>query len=214
MSDLLSSVLAAHGGLERWRKLKTGAATVHSGGELLDRKTQQGGIPLRFTVSLHEQAVSIVATGADWRSSFRTNRVVIENANGEIIEERTDPRESFVGHDLDTKWDRLHRTYFSGYAMWIYLNTPFMFTMPGVRTEEISRLKQDGESWRGLQVTLPDGLASHSSVQKFYFGEDLLLRRQDYALEIAGGCNIAHYVYNHTRFDGLVVPTKRRALHH
>ena len=210
MSDLLSFVLAAHGGLERWQKLKTGAAEVHSSGELLDKKTQ-GGVPVRFTVSLHELAVSIAPIGVDWRSSFRPNRVVIEKTNGEAIATRNNPRESFVGHDLDTKWDSLDRTYFSGYAMWIYLNAPFMFTMPGVRTEEISRLEQNGESWRCLQVTLPDGLASHSSVQKFYFGEDFLLRRQDYTLEIAGGCRVAHYVFNHARFDGLVVPTTRRA---
>jgi hypothetical protein len=95
--------------------------------------------------------------------------------------------------------------------MWIYLNTPFMFTMPGVRTEEIAPLEQNGEIWRGLRVTLPDGLASHTGVQKFYFGEDLLLRRQDYTLDIAGGCTIAHYVFDHARCDGLVVPTRRRA---
>jgi hypothetical protein len=83
--------------------------------------------------------------------------------------------------------------------------------MPGVQTEEISPLEQNGVNWRGLQVTLPEGLASHSSVQKFYFGEDFLLRRQDYTLDIAGGCSVAHYVFNCARFDGLVVPTKRRA---
>jgi len=64
---------------------------------------------------------------------------------------------------------------------------------------------------RVTTFTLPDGLASHSSVQKFYFGEDFLLRRQDYTLDIAGGRSVAHYVFNCARFDGLVVPTKRRA---
>jgi hypothetical protein len=211
MSDLLSSVLAAHGGLDRWQRLKTGAATVHSAGEILDRKTQGGGIPLRFTASLHEQAVSIEPIQGNWRSSFTSKHVVIRKESGEVIAERTNPRESFAGHDLNTTWDPLHRTYFSAYAMWIYLNTPFMFTMSGVRTKEISCLEQHGETWRGLQVTLPDGLASHTSIQKFYFGDDFLLRRQDYTLDIAGGCNIANFAHDHARFDGLVVPTKRRA---
>jgi hypothetical protein len=210
MSDLLSSVIAAHGGLERWQELNTGVAMVRSSGELLEKKTP-GTVPLRFTISLHEQAVSASPIGAEWRSSFKPNHVVIEKTSGEVIAERNDPRESFMGHDLDTKWDPLDRTYFSGYAIWIYLNTPFMFTMPGVRTEEIPPLEQNGESWRGLQVTLPDGLASHTSVQKFYFGGDFLLRRQDYTLDIAGGCGVAHYVFDHARCDGLVVPTKRRA---
>ena len=38
MGDLLSSVLEAHGSLEQWRSLKSGAAAIVSGGELLDRK--------------------------------------------------------------------------------------------------------------------------------------------------------------------------------
>jgi hypothetical protein len=212
MSDLLSLVLAAHGGLERWQKLKTAAALVHSRGEVLERKTPGiVPVPVKFTVCLHEQAVSVTSIGADRRAFFRPNRVVIETTGGEVIAERNNPRERFVGHDLDSKWDPLDRTYFSSYAMWIYLNTPFVFTMPGVRTEEISRLEQNGESWRGLRVTLPGGIASHSTIQKFYFGEDFLLRRHDYRFDIGGGCSVAHYVYDHARFDGLVAPTKRRA---
>ena len=34
-------------------------------------------------------------------------------------------------------WDDLHLAYFSGYAMWNYLNTPFIFALPGFQTEEI-----------------------------------------------------------------------------
>jgi hypothetical protein len=40
--------------------------------------------------------------------------------------------------------------------------------------------------WRGLRARFPDRIASHSKAQDFYFGEDFLLRRHDYNLEIAG----------------------------
>lgn len=212
MSDLLSLVLRAHGGVQRWLELKTAAVIVRSGGEMLDRKAPQGREPLRFTISLHEQSTSAVPVGnPERRILFRPDRVAIEKANGELIGERINPRASFEGHDLDTKWDPLHRVYFSGYAMWIYLNAPFMLIMPEVQTEEIAPLEQNGETWRGLQVTLPANLVSHSSVQKFYFGGDFLLRRQDYTLEIVGGRNVAHYVFEIKSFDGLLVATKRRA---
>jgi hypothetical protein len=82
----------------------------------------------------------------------------------------------------------LQRAYFGGYATWIYLSAPFMFTMPGVRTEEIAPVQEKRETWRGLRVTLPADIASHSPVQDFYFGEDFLMRRQDYTLDVAAGC--------------------------
>src|SRR6266404_8719753 len=64
---------------------------------------------------------------------------------------------------------------------------------------------------RALRVKLPSNLASHSTVQDFYFGDDFLMRRQDYTLDIAGGCNVANYALDVAAFDGLLVPTKRRA---
>jgi len=33
-------------------------------------------------------------------------------------------------------WDDLHLAYFSGYAMWNYLTTPFLFAMEGFEVEE------------------------------------------------------------------------------
>jgi hypothetical protein len=212
MSDLLSSVLKAHGGSERWRKFTTAAVTVLAGGEVLDRKTESGRDPLRFTISLREQSIwAMSVPGTNRRISFKPTRVAIETTNGDVIAERVEPRASFVGHDLNTKWDALQRAYFGSYAMWTYFNSPFMFTMPGVRTEEISPIEHNDETWRCLRVTLPTNLVSHSSVQKFYFGSDYFLRRHDYTFDIGGGGNVANYAHELKSFDGIVVATKRRA---
>ena len=67
------------------------------------------------------------------------------------------------------------------------------------------------ETWRCLRVRLPSHLASHSTVQDFYFGGDFLMRRQDYTLDVAGGCNVANYALDVVAFDSLLIPTKRRA---
>src|SRR6266436_9935273 len=40
-------------------------------------------------------------------------------------------RASFAGHDRATQWDQLQRLYFSSYAMWNSLTTPFLFAQPG-----------------------------------------------------------------------------------
>src|SRR5713226_1280005 len=95
--------------------------------------------------------------------------------------------------------------------IWTYLTTPFFMAMPGFEVTEIAPWQEDGEIWRGLRARFPDTLASHSKEQDFYFGDDFLLRRHDYHLEIAGGAPVAQYVYDIVEADGIRFPTKRRA---
>lgn len=211
MTDLLTAALQAHGGLDRRRSLRTVSATYVSTGELLDRKAPRPPDPRRVAAQLHQQSAVTTFTGTDKRGVFAPNRVAIEGSDGAVVAERLDPRSAFAGHDLDTPWDPLHAAYFGGYAMWTYLNTPFFFTMDGVSTEEIEPIREKGETWRGLRVFLPPHLAGHSVAQDFYFGEDFLLRRQDYTLDVGGGANVANYALAHVTADGIVVPTKRRA---
>jgi hypothetical protein len=212
MNELLTSVLEAHGGLERWLSFRTVEATIVSGGELLDRKAPQAPEPRHVTSSTREQVTSITPFGGPGRCSrYSPGRVAIETLEGQVLRERVDPRSAFSGHDLDTAWDPLHRAYFGGYTQWIYLNAPFMLTLPGVRVEEAQPLQQSHETWRALRVSLPPEIASHSTVQNFYFGEDFLLRRHDYTLDVAGGCNVAHYTSNLEDASGLLISTRRRA---
>ena len=127
-----------------------------------------------------------------------------------LVEERLQPRASFVGHEVDTPWDQLQLAYFAGYAMWTYLTTPFLLAMDGVATEELQPWRENGEMWRRLKVTFPQSIATHSTVQMFYFGSDGLLRRHDYDAEVLGGSPAAHYVHEYQEFSGILVPTKRR----
>ena len=55
-------------------------------------------------------------------------------------------------------------------------------------------------------------IASHSTVQTFYFDAEGLLKRHDYDTEVLGGTPAAHYVYRHEEFSGILIPTKRRVL--
>ena len=89
--------------------------------------------------------------------------------------------------------EKLDCAYFNGYAMWSYFTVPFSLTLPGVRVGEIEPIVENGQTWQGLEVIMPDDIATHSRIQKFYFGDDFLLRRQDYTLDVAGGANVANY---------------------
>ncbi|MFJ3762824.1 hypothetical protein [Streptomyces sp. NPDC090080] len=213
MTDLLAQVLRAHGGVDRYQKMRTVTATIVSDGELFrDKGLAQDLSAREMTVYLHEERASVRPFGApDQRTDFTADRIAIEKMDGTPVAERKDPRPRYVTHTLSTPWDPLDRAYFNGYALWTYLATPFFMTLDGFTVEETKPWVEGNEEWRCLRVTFPEAIASHCRVQLFYFGSDFLLRRHDYNVDIAGGFAAAQYVYDLTEADGFVVPTKRRA---
>ena len=213
MTELMDLVLQAHGGLDRWNEFHKITATIVGGGGLWPLKgIDRDPSPREMTVKLHEQWASVSPFGQpDWHSVFRPDRVAIETAQGVIVQDRPDPRASFTGHVMNTWWDPLHLAYFNGYAMWTYLTTPFFMAMPGFTVAEISPWQEGNELWRGLRVHFPDEIASHSKEQDFYFGDDFLLRRHDYQVDVAGGFPAAQYVHDFVEVEGLRYPTKRFA---
>ena len=213
MNELLQKAIAAHGGLERWKALQRLTVTAVSGGGLFALKGMpQDPTPREQTVTLHEETASVFPFGQpDWRTRFTSHRVAIETTAGVVVRERSDPRGSFDGHGLLTPWDPLQRAYFNGYAMWTYLTTPFFLAMPGFEVTEIAPWQEGSARWRGLRVRFPEEIASHSRDQDFYFGEDFLLRRHDYHVDVAGGFPAAQYVSDIVLVDGIRFPTKRRA---
>ena len=210
MTDLATLAIDAHGGLDRWRKLKTVSARLLQGGVLWQLKRQEGVLrDVHLTVDLRKEWASHWPFGQpDRHTSFEPSRVAIETSNGDVVEERVHPRESFEGHVLDTPWDSLQLAYFAGYAMWTYLNTPFLFALPGVKAEEVEAWAENGEAWRRLKVTFPTSIATHSAEQTFYFDQEGLLKRHDYEVDISGGTPAAHYVSQLQEISGIVVPTK------
>ena len=93
--------------------------------------------------------------------------------------------------------------------MWNYLTQPFVFALPGFKTAEIEPCKENSEEWRRLRVTWPGYLATHSTEQTLYVGDNGLFRRHDYDVEIAGGTGSAHYVSGYIQASGITVPTRR-----
>jgi hypothetical protein len=212
MNSLVTQTLDAHGGFERWRRFEYVKAHLRNGGALWALKHQQGvlddidvRVALRTEWASHSPFVK-----PNLRTSFEPHRVAIETTDGHVIEERLTPRDSFAGHALDTPWDQLQLAYFAGYAMWTYLTTPFVFAMDGVATEELGPWHENGEIWRRLKVTFPPHIATHSTVQTFYFDSDALLRRHDYDADVLAGTPAAHYVHDYQEFSGLLLPTTRR----
>lgn len=212
MSDLLELAVTAHGGWDRWQKVKKLTAQVAIGGGLWHLKGWPGALAdTSVSIDPHRQhAEYFPFTEVGRRSIFETERVAVVDVNGATVEERTSPRESFNGHTLATPWDMHHLNYFSGYAMWTYLTTPFLFQFPGFQSEEIAPWNEDGDTWRRLKVIFPQDVHSHSTEQTFYFDATGILRRHDYSVDILGGSSSANYATEPKEFGGIIFPTKRR----
>ena len=105
MNGLLTKVLDAHGGLERWRSYDNVEATIVSGGGFFALKgVLQDANPRRMTVWLHEERSSVMPYGApDQRTMFTPDRIAIEKLDGTVVAERRMPRDSFAGHQMRTR---------------------------------------------------------------------------------------------------------------
>lgn len=211
MNELLNLAIKAHGGLERWNKVKSVKVAASITGAIWFVKSKGDALKnVVMTVETKKEQLIMDFPGQDKRSIFEPTRIVIEKTDGTLIDARNDPEKSFEGHQRETPWDDIHVAYFSGEALWTYLNTPFLYTHEGFATEEISSIQVEGETWRRLKVTFPDTVKSHTREQISCFGPDGLLRRHDYTVDILGGATGLNYASNYRDVDGIIVPTTRR----
>ena len=211
MNDLLERAVSVHGGLDRWNQVNSITVDASITGALWHVKGKGDALKdVRLEVDTKRQLLMMDFVGQDKRSVFEPLRVVIERRDGGLIDARDEPETSFDGHQLETPWDDLHVAYFTGEALWTYLNLPFLYTWPGFGTEEIAPIEVDGETWRRLKVTFPEHVKSHTREQISCFGPDGLLRRQDYTVDILGGAPGLNYATDYRDVDGIIIPTTRR----
>lgn len=211
MADLRDLVLDAHGA-GQWRRFRSIEGDMSIVGGLWARKGWPDALKnVRVTADIAEQQLSYQPfTAEGLRSFYRPDEVAIA-LDGKRLKHRSNPREAFAGHTPATPWDDLHLAYFSGYAMWNYLNTPFMFALPGFAAEEIEPWVEGHETWRRLKISFPESIATHSPEQVFYVNASGLIARLDYSADVVGGVPTAHYTSDYREFDGIKIPTKRRA---
>jgi hypothetical protein len=134
MDELLTLVLDAHGGLERWSGVSALTAHLSFGGPFWGAK---GWLNVLSEETLdmdahREHLVYTPFTAPDRSSVFDVDpeRVTIQTIDGEVIERRIDPRASFAGYDRSTPWDAVQVAYFSSYATWNYLTGAVLVHLP------------------------------------------------------------------------------------
>ena len=208
---LIDKVIKAHGNFEQLQNFKTVEIHTQIGGVIWPMKGHDGALSdVIFEGALSEQKSSwknIFQKG--YTSTFEPEKVELFDETGRSIETLLNPRESFVGHDVSTPWNRLQTVYFSSYATWNYATTPFNFLVPGVAIKQLPDWSDVDGNFERLEVIYPDGFATHSKRQVFYFDENGLLKRHDYWPEVLGGSSATQIIEDHKDFGGIVTGTKR-----
>jgi len=212
MHKLIADILEAHGGLDTWRKFRQIRADLTQGGALWSLKGKDGVLnSTSVTVATDRQWASHAPFGTlAARSEFTGDSIALLDDNDVVIGKHAHPRASFAGHALETPWHDLQLAFFAGCAMWTYLNTPFLLAWDDVESVDAGTWNERGETWRKIAIRYPDSLEVFSKVQAIYVGPDLLVRRLDYDVEIAGNTPGAHYVSDYTTVSGIRIPTRRR----
>ncbi len=206
---LLESALRVSGGLDLWRLSRRFTVHLSIAGALCTARC--GTAQLKDLVvegSTHAQELEITGFArADVRALYRRDWVALEGQDARRISERQAAPEEFRRELQSTDWDVLQLAHYCGYLIWNYMATPFILADPDFETKELGRTRGSGECWRRLEVVFPARVLTHGRMQTFYFDQEGLLRRLDYAAPHVDHRPIAQLFSGHQRFSGILVPT-------
>ena len=208
MTQALNRIFDAHGGLDHFRSLSSIDVEISAWGFLFTVKRITPQRHARLTISTREPHVVLHDYPARAQSAVVQGgrRVEIRNADGLLLEARDNPRQAFRSGRL-LRWDAIDFAYFCGYAMWNYMNLPFLLAFPGVTVTE----SDQQTTGTRLQVSYPDTIPTHSATQELYFDQSGRLLRHDYTADVVGSwAKAAHLCRDYRQFGGLWVPTTRR----
>ena len=205
--EVLRAALEAHGGVARWRRITFVTANVAFDGVVWDAKTREHPLPsARVTVETGQQRTSLTPfLGADRRSAYSPGLAAIVLADGRVDAARANPRAAFATDTEEAAWDELQLAYFTGFALWNYLNLPFLAAWPGFTVDEVSTV---GAGQR-IAYSFPADIATHNKSQAMYFDERHILRRLDYNSEIFGGQPTSHLLSDYVTVAGIPFPSRR-----
>ena len=98
MSEPLDIVLKAHGGLDRWSKIQSIRVDASITGAIWFVKGKPDVLKdVVITGETKQERLTMEFRGQDKRTVFEPDHVAIQNEQGKLIEESSDPRKSFEG---------------------------------------------------------------------------------------------------------------------
>jgi hypothetical protein len=109
------------------------------------------------------------------------------------------------------RWEPLCCAYFYSCVLSLCLTAPFLLVREGVTVNEIEPCIEEDETWSVLRAEFAPSIATHSRIQDFYFGDNLLMRRHDYKIGIARERPAVHLFHDYDAAHGIRFPRKHRA---
>jgi len=110
MNDLLSLAIKAHGGLDRWNTVTSVEITASITGAIWHVKSKPDVLKsVVMTADTRAERLTTVFPGQDKRSTFEPDRVVIERADGTLVQPATTRRRPSPG----SSWTRRGMTFTS-----------------------------------------------------------------------------------------------------
>lgn len=213
MSNLLQQVVEAHGGLRHWEQLSDLVTEVEVDGQLCPRFEVPTAIPrTKAFFSLRRQNIVMLDELGSQKFLIEPNLVSFSARRGDQAESMSAQTSELWRNASERKWDLLRTAYVQGFAIRHYVTAPFLYSTPGFSVEEVEPWQEDGETWRVLKIIFPPHIQTRARVQFAYFGDDGLLRRTRYNLQIEGGYEVASYVSEYDRVNGIWLPISRELL--
>src|SRR5271154_3771561 len=109
MTELLDLAVKAHGGLNRWNKVKAIKVAASITGGIWYVKGKPDFLKnVVLTAETRNEHLTVDFPGQNKRARFEPNRIVIETEDGTLLEARYDPEKSFEGQQRETPWDDVH----------------------------------------------------------------------------------------------------------
>lgn len=205
MNQTLEKAIAAYGGREFWKKIKTLEAevSVHGWAFTLKRRPFFKHAQIQMEVTRPISRLTPIGRNPQITGVLDGYDVRLEDANGRVIEERKNARGYFPGGRRLFYWDDLDMSYFANYAFWNY------FTLPTLLMREDIDWKEIETGW--LEATFPESIPTHNKIQRFRF--DLktgLLIQHDYTVDIISKlATAANVVLEHKQGSGFTYPSRK-----
>jgi hypothetical protein len=157
VSNLLDLAVKAHGGLERWNKVKSVKVAAAITGAIWFVKSKGDALKdIVMTIETKKERLTTDFPGQNKRSVFEPARIVIEKMDGTLIDARNDPEKSFQGHQRETPWDDIRRSL----LLWrstvdLSEHSPFFTPRMDSRARSFHLFRLEGETWRRLKAIIP-----------------------------------------------------------
>lgn len=209
-SELIDTLIEAHGGRDRWRSVEAIDFSLSSAGLAFVLHMQASALTgLRVRVFPHARRVELRDyPKPGWCGVWTPSRVSLLDEQGEERRGRDDPRASFTRWSRQVRWDALDMLYFAGYALWNYLSFPFLLDAPELAALTVA---EERDGMRRLDVSFDAGFPTHSSRQAFHVDASGRLLRHDYTADVIGPwAAAANYCLDSFVVEGLRFYTRRR----